>query len=100
MRYVSKPEAFENTEFVRRGEIEKKQKEAARVQGQFKAMLSFAKIIEECIKDAGEAGIPSGHLYAAMMHKVGLETYQYAIGILKDAGVITEQNHLLRWTRN
>lgn len=26
MRYVSKPEAFENTEFVRRGEHQKKQK--------------------------------------------------------------------------
>jgi len=98
MRYVSKPEEFENTEFVRRGEIEKKQREKQRAKEQVTALFALIQMIAEAIRDAGETGIPSGHLYAMMVHKVPLATYQYALGILKDAGAVTEQFHLLRWT--
>ncbi len=98
MRYVSKPEQFENTEFVRRGEIEKKQRQMGRAKEQVAALLALIQMIAEAIRDAGEAGIPSGHLYAMMVHKVPLSTYQYVIGILKDAGAVTEQFHLLCWT--
>lgn len=62
------------------------------------AMLNFIRLVGEAIYEAGPAGIPSGHLYAMLVGKVSLDTYQYAIGILKDAGVVTEQSHLLRWT--
>ena len=65
---------------------------------QVTALLGLVQIIAEAIRDAGDAGIPSGHLYAMMVHKVPLTTYQYALGILKDAGAVTEQFHVLRWT--
>lgn len=65
---------------------------------QVAAMLGLIQIVADAIQEAGPHGIPSGHLYAMMMHKLSLQTYEYAIGILKDAGAVTEQFHLLRWT--
>jgi hypothetical protein len=62
------------------------------------AMATFIKIIAEAIYEAGPTGIPSGHLYAAMVGRASIDTYQFAVGILKDAGAITEQFHLLRWS--
>lgn len=67
-------------------------------QQQFTAMLEFIRMIGDAIYEAGPAGIPSGHLYAMLVGKVSLDMYHYAIGILKDAGVVTEQSHRLRWT--
>ena len=91
MGFKSKTEQWEDTEFTRRGEMEAKQK-------QFKAMIEITKILGEFIHAAGTNGIPSGHLYAMVMGQMNIDIYNYTIGILKDAGVITEQNHLLRWT--
>lgn len=98
MRYISKPEQWEDTEFVRRGELEKKQRDKQRATEQVAVMLKLIGIVADAIREAGDKGIPSGHLYAMMVHKVPLQTYQYAIGILKDAGAVTEEFHLLRWT--
>jgi hypothetical protein len=67
-------------------------------QKQCTAMLTLIQLIADSIQEAGPSGIPSGHLYAMMMHKVTLETYNYAIGILKESGAVTEQFHQLRWT--
>jgi hypothetical protein len=67
-------------------------------QQQVAAILRLIQSIADAIQEAGDRGIPSGHLYAMLMHKVSLQTYEYAIGILKDAGAVTEQFHLLRWT--
>jgi len=92
MGFKSKTEQWEDTEFIRRGQIEAQKKQVV-------AILLFAKIVEEAVKDAGPNGIPSGHLYAAMMGRMNIDTYNYTIGLLKEAGAITEQNHLLRWTR-
>ena len=75
-------------------EAEKRKSAAAQVA----ALLALLQVLAEAIRDAKDAGIPSGHLYAMMVHKVPLATYQYAIGILKNAGAVTEQFHLLRWT--
>jgi len=61
-------------------------------------MLGLIQIIADTIQEAGDRGIPSGHLYAMMMHKISLETYHYAIGILKDSGAVSEAFDLLRWT--
>ncbi|HPC65305.1 MAG TPA: hypothetical protein P5175_06330 [Anaerohalosphaeraceae bacterium] len=94
MRYQSKTEQWENSEFIRRGEIEKKE----RVKNQAAAMLRFIQIVADAIQEAGSHGIPSGHLYAVMMHKIDLRTYTYAIDILKESGAVTEQFHRLFWS--
>ena len=97
MRYISKPEQWEDTEFVRRGELEKKQRDKQRATEQVAVMLKLIGIVADAIREAGDKGIPSGHLYAMMVHKVPLQTYQYAIGIsgtLRDRRV----SPLLRWT--
>lgn len=61
-------------------------------------MLGFIQIVADAIQEAGPHGIPSGHLYAVMMHAVNLQTYTYAIDILKESGAVTEQFHRLFWT--
>jgi hypothetical protein len=52
----------------------------------------------EAIQSTGEAGIPSGTLYAMLMTwGCTLEVYNHLIGILKEAGKITEDGfHVLR----
>lgn len=67
-------------------------------QKQVAAMFNLIGIVADAIQEAGNRGIPSGHLYAMMMHKIDIHTYTFAIGILKDAGAVTEEFHLLRWT--
>ena len=52
--------------------------------------------IHKAITEAGEAGLPSGHLYATLCGMISLETYQGILAILIKSGKITEQNHLLR----
>ena len=43
--------------------------------------------------------IPSGHLYARLMHKTDLLTYQAMIDHLQKLGLVEETAaHLLRWT--
>lgn len=75
-----------------------KQCDKQRAAEQAAAMLKLIGIVADAIQEAGNRGIPSGHLYAMMMHKIDIHTYTYAIGILKDAGAVTEQFCLLRWT--
>ena len=67
-------------------------------QKQCTAMLTLIQLIADTLQEAGTRGIPSGHLYAMMMHTIDLQTYTYAIDILKESGAVTEQFHLLRWT--
>lgn len=57
--------------------------------------LELVQIIGRAIMDAGQ--IPSGQLYAAIMGKVSLETYQSVIGLLTRQGIIRNENHLLIW---
>ena len=45
--------------------------------------------IYDAIKEAGEDGIPSGHLYAILSGKLNLETYQLIIDSLIEADKIT-----------
>lgn len=52
--------------------------------------------IRDAIREAGEEGIPSGHLYAMIMDKVSLESYNSVIDLLKRTGMISECNHLLK----
>jgi len=53
------------------------------------------RILAEAIRGAGR--IPSGHLYAMMMPACGLNQYETAIKVLKDAQLVAEENHVLRW---
>ena len=62
---------------------------------QIKSGLYLIRAVADAIKEAKE--IPSGHLYAMMMNYVSLSEYEKIIGILKNAGIITEKMNLLKW---
>lgn len=62
---------------------------------EIKTALAYVKAIAEAIKEAKE--IPSGHLYAVLMDKMNIDQYNQLIGILKRTGLVTEDNHLLKW---
>lgn len=62
-----------------------------------RTLVLVLDILQEIIKGAGTAGIPSGHLYAQLMGKMSLEQYTKFIDILKDAGKVTENGHVLRY---
>lgn len=58
--------------------------------------LQVAHILLDAIKEAGNEGIPSGHLYAACMQFMSLDMFQAYISMLKRAGRVTEQNYILK----
>jgi hypothetical protein len=60
-----------------------------------KAALGILRAVADTIRELGE--VPSGHLYAHLMSKLSLEQYEQVISVLKQAGLITESNHLLTW---
>jgi hypothetical protein len=62
---------------------------------QVRAAMTILTVVSEAIRDLKE--VPSGTLYANVMSVLSLEQYNKAIDLLKGAGVVTEQNHLLRW---
>jgi hypothetical protein len=63
---------------------------------QAKAAFAALAAIAETIRELRE--VPSGVLYAHLMGKMSLETYQSFIGRLINAGLVEEdQSHLLRW---
>lgn len=57
---------------------------------------SLVGAIRDSIREAGEKGIPSGHLYAMLIGKMSLDTYQSIIDMLKKAGSITQSGHVLK----
>ena len=67
----------------------------ATTQNDVKAALGILRAVADTICELGE--VPSGHLYAHLMSKLSLEQYEQVIGVLKQAGLITESNHLLTW---
>lgn len=62
---------------------------------QLNAAMAVTVAIAEAIREAKE--IPSGHLYAVLMNKVDLEGYQRIIQTLKNAGLVEDKGHLLKW---
>lgn len=62
---------------------------------QRKSLLTVLNILADAIKEAKD--IPLGHLYAMLMGKIGLNTYQFMISVLKSQGLVSEQAHLLTW---
>lgn len=59
------------------------------------AMYEIVAAVYMAIKESGSMGIPSGHLYAALMGKLSLDSYQAIIGILVETGKISNNHHLL-----
>lgn len=59
--------------------------------------MKTAHVMYECIAAAGEAGIPSGHVYAATMSAfASLGAYEACLGLLVKAGLVARQpNHIL-----
>ena len=57
--------------------------------------IKLIKVVADTVKVAGQ--IPSGHLYAAMMHKIDLSTYNRVIDLVKRSGLVEEKSHLLKW---
>jgi len=55
-------------------------------------MNAVVKAILECIPPEG---MPSGHLYAALMGRMSLDQYQNMIGALKALGALTEERYWL-----
>ena len=64
---------------------------------ELKAAVGILNAVADVIRELGE--VPSGHLYAHLMSKLSLEQYEQVIATLKQAGLITESNHLLTWVR-
>lgn len=53
--------------------------------------------VAEAIREAGELGIPSGHLYGALAGQLSGNGYCTMMQLLKREGVIREKNHVLYW---
>jgi len=62
---------------------------------QVTAGIRMAAAVGEAIRDLGS--VPSGHLYARLMGHMDLDTYNKLIGLLKQANLVEESNHLLTW---
>jgi hypothetical protein len=60
-----------------------------------KALIAATFAVSEAIKDLGK--VPNGHLYAQLMPYMSFETYTAIISVLKDSGVVAENNHMLTW---
>jgi len=60
------------------------------------AALMAVSAVRDAIYEAGGEGIPSGHLYTALMGIMSLETYEGILRILKHAGTITDVGFLLK----
>ena len=58
-----------------------------------RAELEILRAMYEAIKDSG--GMPSGHLYAAVMGQMNLDQYTKRIDRLKSLDLITESNDWL-----
>jgi hypothetical protein len=67
------------------------------IAGKVKDAVRFLVALGEAIREAGPQGIPSGHLYAAVMAKVDLESYQRAIGALTKGGLVGAEGQMLVW---
>jgi len=60
-------------------------------QAQLDVILAMVDVIKT------SKSIPSGHLYAAVMSKVSLNAYHQIIGMLKRAGIVTEEFDVLTY---
>ena len=72
----------------------------AQISKKANAVIQTAAMIGKLIQESGKDGVPSGHLYAALMatsSHFNIENYNRYIEILKKAGLIEEKFHVLTW---
>ena len=63
---------------------------------EIKAAFRVVTLLGEAIREAGPDGIPSEMLYSAMMTiGMDLNAYHRAIDLLKNQGIVREENHKL-----
>lgn len=62
---------------------------------QVKTTLETVKAIADTIRDLH--GVPSGTLYALCAQHMDLQTYNRIIAILKETGLVKEENFFLTW---
>ena len=60
-----------------------------------KAALDIAIAVGQIVRQAGPAGIPSGHLCARMMDKMGLDTFQSMVAFLERSEIVVVRNNCL-----
>lgn len=60
---------------------------------------AYVEVVKEVASAICQLGsVPSGELYArSCMSFMSVDAYQRVIDVLKQAGVVTEQYHLLTW---
>lgn len=63
------------------------------------ALVAITEIILDAITEAGTRGIPSGHLYAALMAHITIDTYNAIIDALVNTGKIKQSHFLLTATK-
>lgn len=57
--------------------------------------IAVAVVVANVIRSLKE--VPSGHLYAQVMDRMGIHEYNSTISLLKESKLITEEHHVLRW---
>jgi hypothetical protein len=57
--------------------------------------IQIAVVVVEAIRELGS--VPNGHLYAHVMGMLSFDEYQRIIAILKESGLVKEENHLLTY---
>ena len=62
---------------------------------QITAAIEIMDTVIDCVKLGGDMGVPSGHVYAALMGTMSIETYERMIGLLIEAKRIKRSNHVL-----
>lgn len=61
------------------------------------AALEVIALVGQLVKESPNSEVPSGELYARLMDKFSLETYERMIQTLIKSGLIERKFHLLRW---
>lgn len=65
------------------------------IKNQVRAAIEVTMAYAKAIRELKE--VPNGHLYTRMMGHLSLDEHNRIIQVLKDAGVVTESNYLLKW---
>ena len=63
--------------------------------GDVASVVRAIAALAEAVRELKE--VPSGHLYARVMGAMTLGSYEAAVRVLKDAGLVEERGHVLRW---
>lgn len=63
----------------------------AKTKAAMSALNTIIKTIEETVSDAGPLGVPSGHLYAALMGIMSLDTYEKIMAGMVQSGRIVKR---------